>query len=137
MNRIHVLNQALDVIHHELTSELTATSLARRLGYSRSALDKIFVETLGDTPARHIRDGRMRRAAHDLIHTRRRILDIALDSGFASQEAFTRAFRRAYRRAPEDYRRSAPRQSLWPRPSLRPHEFARARIRVVQVWQPA
>jgi AraC-like DNA-binding protein len=57
MNRIQLLSRALELIDHNLTRDLTATSLAYDLGYSRSALDRLFVETLGDTPARFRKHG--------------------------------------------------------------------------------
>jgi AraC family transcriptional regulator len=136
MNRIHLLNRALEIVDHNLTGDLTVASLAHDLGYSRSALDRLFVETLGDTPARHIRSRRMRAAAYDLVSSRKRIMDIALDYRFDSQEAFTRAFRRAFDRTPNEYRRVAPSASLRSSLTVRPHEFAPSRIRVVQVWQP-
>ena len=34
------------------------------------------------------------------------LLDIALDSGFSSHEAFTRAFREAYGTTPHEYRKN-------------------------------
>lgn len=82
MNRIHLLNHALELIDHSLTCDLTAASLAGALGYSRSAFDRLFGEVLGDTPARHIRSRRMLEAAWDLAHTHKRIVDIALDFHF-------------------------------------------------------
>jgi AraC family transcriptional regulator len=136
MNRIHLLNRALELIDNGLTRDLTASSLAHELGYSRSALDRLFVETLGDTPARHIHSRRMREAARDLVSSRKRIVDIALDYRFDSQEAFTRAFRRACGRTPNEYRRVAPPSPLHSHLTLRPHELAPTRIRVVQVWRP-
>ncbi len=57
---------------------------------------------------------RLRKLAYALIEVRdshRRMLDIALDYGFSSQEAFTRAFRRTYGVPPAAYRR-APRPVL-------------------------
>ena len=44
-------------------------------------------------------------AASALVRTDARILDIALDCQFSSQEAFTRAFRRYYGMTPGEYRR--------------------------------
>jgi uncharacterized damage-inducible protein DinB len=40
-----------------------------------------------------------------LVTTRRSILDVAVEAGYASHEAFTRAFARHYRSTPRDWRR--------------------------------
>lgn len=136
MNRIHLLNRALELVDHNLTRDLTPASLARDLGYSRSAFDRLFVEALGDTPARHIRSRRMRAAAHDLVSSHKRIVDIALDYRFDSQEAFTRAFRRAFDVPPAQFRRRGEVNPLHPVVTVRPHELQPTRARVVTVWQP-
>ena len=135
MNRIHLLNHVLELIDHSLTCDLTAASLAGRLGYSRSAFDRLFIDVLGDTPARHIRSRRMLEAAWDLAHTRKRIVDIALDYQFDSQEAFTRAFRRAFDVPPAQFRKRGEVNPLYPVVTVRPHELQPSRARVVTVWQ--
>lgn len=136
MNRIHTLSRALELIEMHLTGELNANTLAGRLGYSRSHLDRLFLDAIGDTPASLIRTQRLEQAAFELVATQRRIVDIALDYQFNSQEAFTRAFRRAFCRTPADYRRNACASPLRPKLSLRPHELLPSRMRVVFVWLP-
>ena len=49
---------------------------------------------------------RSRRASYQLAFSEDRILDIALQSGYESHEAFSRAFRRVYQLSPSMYRRS-------------------------------
>ncbi len=53
----------------------------------------------------YVRKRRLTEAARALVHTNRRILDIALDWQYDSHEAFTRAFKRAYSLTPFEYRR--------------------------------
>ncbi len=48
----------------------------------------------------------MERAAYRMITTDATLLDIAVDAGFSSHEAFTRAFRREYDAAPSAWRAS-------------------------------
>jgi|GEM_PF-5449439 len=135
MNRIHILTRALELIESE-SAIVDATALASRLSYSRSHLDRMFLETIGKAPTALIRDSRMRQAAFEISSSRRAIIDIAFDCGFGSQEAFTRAFRRLYGRTPDEYRRIATPSPLHMTLSLQPHEHVRSRVRLVQVWQP-
>ena len=57
-------------------------------------------QTLGD----YIRQRRLLLAAVELRTTERPIFDIAMDSGYVSQQTFSRVFRRQFDRTPSDYR---------------------------------
>ena len=61
----------------------------------------------GETPARLRRRILLERAAFRLLTTEAGVLQVALEAGYSSNEAFTRAFRRAYGVGPADWR-SAP-----------------------------
>ncbi|OSM00096.1 putative AraC family transcriptional regulator [Magnetofaba australis IT-1] len=66
---------------------------------------RIFSRLVGKSFARFLRLRRLEWSAMQLLTGNRRILDIALDAQFESQEAFTRAFKRAYGAAPAQFRR--------------------------------
>jgi AraC-like DNA-binding protein len=86
-----------------------ADELAARAYFSRSHFDRIVSATAGETPARFRRRVLLERAAYQLVTSDASVLQIALEAGYASNEAFTRAFRRAYGVAPATWR-SAPRR---------------------------
>jgi AraC family transcriptional regulator len=52
------------------------------------------------------RDVRLDRVADRLAHSNARILDIALDAGFADQSHLTRSFRKRFGMTPGEYRAS-------------------------------
>ncbi len=81
--------------------------LAARMYLSRSHLDRVVAATAGETPGRFRRRVLLERAAFRLCTTRTAVLDIAVEAGYSSHEAFTRAFSRAYGSAPSVWR-SAP-----------------------------
>jgi AraC-like DNA-binding protein/predicted enzyme related to lactoylglutathione lyase len=74
-------------------------------GMSRFHLDRVFKQQTGRTPGEHARMTKLLRAAIALRTTRRRIVQIALESGYANHESFSRAFRRQFGLAPNQYRR--------------------------------
>lgn len=104
---IQALVDEIDVcIRRHDDESLTLKRLAGRMGYSESYVSRKFREISG----MQLRDYmRLRRLAFALVQVRdtdKGLLDIALDHGFSSHEAFTRAFREAYGVTPREYRRN-------------------------------
>ena len=66
---------------------------------------RMFAGMVGETAVELARRLRLERAAWQLTHTTRPVIDIALDAGFESHEAFTRAFRQRYDTSPTGFRR--------------------------------
>ena len=86
---------------------LTLRALARQLGYSEFHTTRKFREVSGGMQLReYLRLRRLAFALKEVRDTDRLLLDIALDYGFSSQEAFTRAFRSAYGVTPGQYRKN-------------------------------
>ncbi|HET8604042.1 MAG TPA: helix-turn-helix transcriptional regulator [Marmoricola sp.] len=96
---VDVLADALD--DHDQTAE----QLAARLALSRFHLDRVISSVAGEPPRRFRRRILLERAAYRLLSTDRTILDIAVEAGYGSHEAFTRAFAAAYGVAPAAFRR--------------------------------
>ncbi|HET8571870.1 MAG TPA: helix-turn-helix domain-containing protein [Candidatus Limnocylindria bacterium] len=96
---VDVLADALD------DDDATGDALASRLYLSRFHFDRVITAVAGEPPAAFRRRILLERAAYRLVTTRRTILDVAVEAGYASHEAFTRAFARHYRATPRDWRR--------------------------------
>jgi len=94
-----VLTEALD--DHTLSGD----DLAARVHLSRFHLDRVIAAIAGEPPATLRRRVLLERAAYRLDTTDRSVLDVAVEAGYASHEAFTRAFARAYGVAPKEWRR--------------------------------
>jgi len=103
---VEVLAGALD--DHEATGE----ELARRVHLSRYHFDRVIAATAGESPARFRRRVLLERAAYRLVTSGSTILDVALEAGYSSHEAFTRAFIRAYGVAPARWRRQPSRMQI-------------------------
>src|SRR5262249_34051831 len=87
--------------------------------FSLRHFHRIFRGLIGESIAEHQRRLRLERAARRLRDTDRPILDIALDAGYDSHEAFTRAFRAHFDMAPSEFRTT---------PSARVEAFVRAHV---------
>jgi AraC-like DNA-binding protein len=95
---------------------LSAGEHASRAFMSRSHFDRVIRAVAGEPPGRFRRRVLLERAAYRLATSSDGILDIALEAGYSSHEAFVRAFRRAYDVNPSDWR-TAPRQIRLPTPN--------------------
>lgn len=84
---------------------LTLRFLARRLGYSEFYTTRKFKEIAGMQFREYLRQRKLAFALKELRDGEKSILDIALDYGFSSHEAFTRAFKAAYGVPPGEYRK--------------------------------
>ena len=105
MDYISPINHAIEYIESNLTEPLDIESVAGAAGYSRFHFDRLFLATVGETPAGYVRKRRLSETARELVVSKKRILDIALDYQFQSQSAFTRAFRKLFGLSPGAYRR--------------------------------
>jgi len=103
---VDVLADALD--DHESTGE----ELAARLYLSRYHFDRIISSVAGEPPSTFRRRILLERAAYRLATTRRHVLDVAVEAGYSSHEAFSRAFTRAYGIGPTGWRRHPTRTQI-------------------------
>jgi AraC-like DNA-binding protein len=78
--------------------------LAARAYLSRFHFDRVVAAASGETPARFRRRVLLERAAYRLATSDTGVLDVAVEAGYSSNEAFTRAFHRAYGLAPSAWR---------------------------------
>ena len=94
-------------IDSHLNEPISLTQLARAAGYSPWHAARAFKALVGEPPLNYIRKRRLSEAALRL-RDGGRVIDVALDFLFGSQEGFTRAFHRAFGLPPGRYRREAP-----------------------------
>lgn len=106
MNHAAQIWETIAYIEAHLTSPLSLADLAHRAAFSPYHFHRIFLAVVGEPVMDYIRQRRLTMAASDLVHSPdRRILDIAVEYQFNSQEVFTRAFQKAYGVSPGSYRK--------------------------------
>ncbi|MGZ5940675.1 MAG: AraC family transcriptional regulator [Rhizomicrobium sp.] len=110
-------NRALWTIDRNLTGELSLGDVAEACGVSRYHLAHAFGESTGMSVMEYVRGRRLSEAAASLAKGASNILDLAMEYGYASHEAFSRAFRAQFGMTPEDVRKNATTEGL---PVLKP-----------------
>lgn len=103
------LNRVLDYIDRHLDQPLDLTALAEVAHFSPFHFHRLFASWLGQTLGDYIRGRRLDVGALWLAHRPGKpVLDIALDVGFGSTEAFARAFKQRFGMTPSAWRRATP-----------------------------
>jgi AraC-like DNA-binding protein len=97
--------------------ETTGRDLARQVHMSRSNFDRVVAAVAGESPSAFRRRLLLERAAYRLLAEDSGVLDLAIDAGYGSHEAFTRAFARAYGMPPREWRREPSRRFFLAAPS--------------------
>jgi len=91
-------------IDRQPESRLSLEDLSRDLGMSRSHLCRKFKAHTGKTIVTYLHIKRIEKALHLILTTRRKILDIANECGFADLGQFNLKFKELTGRRPRDFR---------------------------------
>ncbi len=105
MDYLGQVQRAIDFIEDNLDADIELAEVARQAGISQWHFQRIFKALANETLKTYIRSRRLAGALDRLAFTKERILEIAMASGFETQESFTRAFKLAFGVTPADYRR--------------------------------
>ncbi len=104
MNQIDKVRMAIDFIESNLTRKIDMDMIAQAVHYSKYHLHRVFSKTVGITIHDYLQRRQLTEAAKLLVFSRKSILDIALLSGYESQQAFTSIFTAMYKQSPSKYR---------------------------------
>lgn len=103
--QVQIIIDEIDVcIKRHNDEALMLKQIAHKLGYSEFYISRKFKEISGMQFRDYLRYRRLAFALKELRESENGILDIALNYGFSSHEAFTRAFKAAYGITPSEYR---------------------------------
>jgi len=97
--------RVLDHIDAHLDEELSVERLSRVATFSKYHFHRQFSALFGLGVHKYVQLVRLRRASRQLaFQSERSVIDIALDSGYESPEAFARAFKKAVGQTPSEFR---------------------------------
>lgn len=98
-----LLENILTHIDTHIHQPITIAELCRRFSLSRSSLQLLFKEGLGQTPKKYISDLKLEHSKTLIREGRYTISEIALMLGFNSIHYFSRIFTAKYKIAPSEY----------------------------------
>ncbi|QUN05163.1 AraC family transcriptional regulator [Shewanella yunxiaonensis] len=98
------IQRVCEYIQQHLDEELSAEQLSEVAACSRFHFHRIFMAFMGLSTTRYIQRVKLRRASFQLAFEQQKIIDIAIEAGFGSSEAFTRAFKSSFLQTPSQFR---------------------------------
>lgn len=105
MDYMERMLKGIEYMEANLARDMELEEISSQAAMSAFHFHRIFTALTGDTPGDYMRSRRLTKASMLLSESDRRILDIALDAGYQSQEAFTRAFKKNFRTTPNRFRK--------------------------------
>lgn len=106
MTNLSPLEAAITYIETHLYENIGLKDVARETGYSYYHMTRLFTSSLGEPVGSYIHKRRLYNASRKLLYTDMRVIDIAIEIGFESSEAFSRAFKSIYGSSPAVYRKN-------------------------------
>lgn len=103
-DHIQMMVDTAAYLEEHMGDELSIEQVAEHFHYSVFHYARLFKEVMGENLGDYQRKRRMTLAAERLLHSSQGILEIALDCGYHSQEAFTRVFKVYFGMTPGTYR---------------------------------
>lgn len=104
MSCLNDIIRSLEYIHDNINNNLTLEECSKVALLAKPYYSKMFTFYIGETPMKYIQKQKLLYSAKSLFGSVK-IVDIALDSGYHSHEAFTRAFKKEFGLSPLEYQR--------------------------------
>jgi AraC family transcriptional regulator len=98
------LKQITDWMAENLAEEFNLDRLAEQAGLSKFYFNRLFKGALGMSPSRYHINLRMDEARRLLRETKKSVVEVALDVGYANPSHFAQLFRKETGLSPSDYR---------------------------------
>ena len=95
---------AISYIANHYSEDLSAEVLASAVYLTPDYLSRLFKKSTGKSISQYIRQYRMEKAKDALLHTRKKVIDIGIQSGYPNYSYFCQSFREYFGSSPEKYR---------------------------------
>jgi AraC-like DNA-binding protein len=99
------VGKALSLLHGSPAQNWTIEDLAKQVGVSRSVLAERFNSLVGTPPMQYLAKWRMQIASGLLTGGSANLATVAIETGYASEAAFSRAFKKMVGMPPSEWRR--------------------------------
>ena len=118
MEGLQRMLDSIEYIEDNLEENLSVERIAEIACMSKFHFQRMFSMLTGFTVSEYIRNRRITVAAQELVHTRAKIIDIAMKYGYESPESFTKAFKKIHGISPSAAKKNNHSLKAYPRLSF-------------------
>lgn len=102
---LEAISTIIDYIDDHLGENLDLEHVAAVAGYSKYHLHRMFTNIVGNSMHNYVKRRRLTEAARLLVQSDMPILNVALESGYETQQSFSAVFRKQFHKSPQAYRK--------------------------------
>jgi AraC family transcriptional regulator len=95
----------MDLVRSRISEDISLADMAAVTGLSVTHFSRIFKKSMGESPHQFVLQQRVQCAKELLVSLNLRMIDIAVASGFKTQQHFARIFRKVSGLSPTEYQR--------------------------------
>jgi AraC family transcriptional regulator len=95
-----IIEKSLNYIETHIKERIMLEDIAEGVGISKYYLHRIFKSLTGETIIDYTKARKLAASVYELLNTKLRIIDIAIEYGFEYEQSFIRAFRKEYGKTP-------------------------------------
>lgn len=100
----HTVHSAIQMIEKNLKNNVQLPDVTSAVGASHWEFQRLFKSIVGISIGQYLRNRKLTESLSDLKKPHLRVLDVAMEYNFASQESFARAFKAYFGFTPMEYR---------------------------------
>lgn len=117
------VQQAINYIELNLDKNITIKDIAKEAYCSVPHFYRLFQIAVGGSVMNYVRIRKLCKAGYELLTTDRRVIDIALNYGFSTEEAFCRSFNQIFGLTPGRFRKTGKVDDLFTKIEFNNHEL--------------
>lgn len=106
MNHDSFIQSLMDWIDYNIESKLNVDEVAKKSGYSKWHLQRMFRKCTNQTLAKYISNRKLEKAALDLLNNNESIASVSLKYSFDTPQTFTRSFTKKFKVPPAKWKKS-------------------------------
>ncbi|MFA1820183.1 effector binding domain-containing protein [Virgibacillus oceani] len=118
MDGFQKMVDSIEHIENNLDSDLPIEDIAAIACMSKFHFQRMFSMLTGYTVSEYIRNRRITVAAQEIVHSKKKVIDVALTYGYETPESFTKAFRRIHGVSPSEARKHSKSLKAYPKLSF-------------------
>jgi AraC family transcriptional regulator len=96
INLKDTIEECVDYIENNIYKKVTLDELSAETGVSKYYLHRMFRSLTGESIMDYVQARKLTASIDELIHTDRRVIDIAMDYGFDYEQSYIRAFKKKF-----------------------------------------